>query len=342
VNVNRRVLVIACVALVAVSWLCERSLRADEPQRPEAQRIGMGRLMGGVLTGPFRPMLQTYVWIRSDILYGQGRYDEARAMFRTMATLYPDNLAARRYLGWQLAFNFKNETPDGEVAWVWSRDGLDMLYDAGDARTLADWFLKQCGQNPLQTLRYTGPAWRSERAFRKRAAAWGARRYGAELERFDLGLKTIEGRTKFYDQLRRMGLLTYGLYDDCVRKGTSDKFDDAKALAAWMSTQLQVQGLPPPPEWKEWYETRAWIFGELKARRASARLIDLARYPVAMALFGLGAHGGDVELLKAAGLSIQGFEQQTDADCAKERALIGAWIQHVQDPSLPRPPLPFD
>jgi tetratricopeptide (TPR) repeat protein len=342
VNVNRRVLLVACVAFAAVAWLCERSLRADEPVQPEAQRLGMGRLMGGVLTGPFRPMLQTYLWIRSDILYGQGRYDEAQALFRTMATLYPDNLAARDYLGWQLAFNFKNEASDEEVAWVWARDGLDMLHDAGAARTLADWFLKQCGQNPLQTLRYTGPAWRRERRLRARARAWGARRYGAELERFDLGLKALEGRTKFYDQLRRMGHLTYGLYDDCVRTGTSDKFDDAKTLAEWMSTQLHVQGLPPPPGWKETYEERAWIFAELKARRVSARLVDVARYPVAMALFGLGAHGRDVELLKAAGLMVQGFEQSTDADCAKERALIGAWIDHVQDPSQPRPPLPFD
>ena len=62
---------ILLAALIAGAYPVECELRARTPEAPAANRIGMGRLMGGVLTGPFRPMLQTYLWIRADILYGQ-------------------------------------------------------------------------------------------------------------------------------------------------------------------------------------------------------------------------------------------------------------------------------
>lgn len=337
-----RVAIGLVVVLLAASVPVERSLRAAAAPTAEAKGIGVGRLLGSVLTGPLRPVLQTYLWIRADILYGQGRFDETAVTFRTMVQLYPNNEAAREFTGWHLAFNLKNEAPNPAAAWVWSRDGLDVLANAGAARTMADWFLKQCGQDPLLLLRYAGPAWEAERAMRARATAWGERRWGKRLARFDLGLEALAGRTKFYDQIRRMPLLTHGLVDDCVRLGRSDKFREARELAVWMQDQLNIPGFPPPVGWKEEFEERAWIFSELEARRVTPKLIELGSYPVAAALWGLGAHGKEERLLLAADLAMQAFERRSGVDTSLERARIARWRAFVRGTESARPPLPFD
>ncbi len=328
--------VLALVLLFGAAYPIERALRARMPEAPAANRIGMGRLMGGVLTGPFRPMLQTYLWIRADILYGQGRYDELAVLFDTMTSLYPDNDAAREFLGWHLCFNLKNEAPSPEVAWMWSERGLDTLADLPNAhRQLADWFLKQCGHNPVFSMRYAGEAWRTERALRERARTWAKKRWGEDLERFDAGLRALRGRTKFFDRLRRLSLLTYGAYDDCVRTGRSDKFAPAAALARRLAGELDIDGIPAPEGWKRILEDRAAFFLQIEAGRPSPELIAMGEYPVAMALWGIGAHRKDPVLLRKA-------QQTLGVDYSAELSGIAAWIAYVDDPQKQIPPLPFD
>jgi len=332
---------LALMLLLGAAYPIEQRLRADAPPTPKANRLGMGRLLGSVVTGPFRPLLQAYLWIRADILYGQGRFDETAVVFRTMVKLYPHNLAAREFTGWHLAFNLKNEAPTADAAWVWSRDGLDILADAHATRTLADWFGKQCGQIPEQA-RYLGPAWEREKQLRAHGRAWGLGRFGKDLARYDLGLEALGDSTKFFDQLRRMALLTHGLYDDLVRTGRTSKTTKAIELAKWMSTQLNIQGLPPPPGWKEEFDERAWIFSELDHKRITPELIKLGSYPVAMALFGMGVANRDDKLLAAAYVALRAFDKRWDSDSAAEQELVRRWRAHVQDPSLPRPSHPFD
>lgn len=334
----------ALVLLLGAAFAIEQRLRADAAPAPVANRLGMGRLLGSVVTGPFRPLLQSYLWIRADILYGQGRFDETAVLFRTMVKLYPHNRAAREFTGWHLAFNLKNEAPNADAAWIWSRDGLDILAEADASRTLADWFLKQCGQNPVEWARYAGPGWEQEKAIRALAAEWGVPHFGRRLPRYDLGLAALGDRTKFFDQLRRVSLLTYGLYDDLVRTGRTTKTREAIELAKWMSTQLHVEGLPPPTGWREEFEERAWIFSQLEKRHITRRLIGLGDYRVAMALFGMGARQQDDKLLAAAYVALLAFDKlrESDAATADEQDLVRRWRAYVKDPALPRPPHPFD
>lgn len=352
--------VLALLLLFGAAYPIGRELRARAPEAPAANRIGMGRLMGGVLTGPFRPMLQTYLWIRADILYGQGRYDELAVLFDTMTSLYPDNDAAKEFLGWHVCFNLKNEAPSPEIAWMWSEKGLDTLADLPNAhRQLADWFLKQCGQNPVWSMRYAGKAWMDERAFRVNARVWARQRWGEDLGRFDAGLRALKGRTKFFDRLRRLSLLTYGAYDDCVRTGRSDKFAPAAALARRIAGELDIEGMPAPEGWKRLLEERAEFFLQIEAGRPSPELIAMGEYLVAMALWGIGAHRKDPELLRAAletarlfakrevDLAVEAAEEIGDRepklpDYSAELSGIAAWIAYVDDRQKRRPPLPFD
>ena len=115
----RRALVLL-VLLIAIAHPIGAHLRDQQPPQPDANKLGLGPLMGGVLTGAFRPMLMNYLYIRADILAGQGRFDEQVTLFRNMVQLYPNNEEARGYLGWWLAFNSKGEADQPELAWRWA------------------------------------------------------------------------------------------------------------------------------------------------------------------------------------------------------------------------------
>ncbi|MHC4819948.1 MAG: hypothetical protein ACYTF8_18055, partial [Planctomycetota bacterium] len=117
---KRAVLLVVLALLLALAHPVESMLRADAPPAPASQRIGAGRLLGSVLTGPFRPLLLTYLWIRSDILYGEARHDELHQLFRMIVSLYPNNERAREFLGWFLAFNLKSEAPTDALGWKWA------------------------------------------------------------------------------------------------------------------------------------------------------------------------------------------------------------------------------
>ena len=115
------------VLLVVAAQPIAAKLREEAPSTPQASRIGLGPLLGGVMTGAFRPLLMNYLYIRADILAGQGRFDEQVTLFRSMVQLYPHNEAARGYLGWELAFNSKGEAESRDLAWRWAREGLDIV-----------------------------------------------------------------------------------------------------------------------------------------------------------------------------------------------------------------------
>jgi hypothetical protein len=336
--VSRFVAAAAVVALLLVADPLESRLRSEAPPAPPANRIGVGRLMGGVLSGAFRPLLLNYLWIRGDILYGEGRFDELHVLYRTMVALYPRNERAREFLGWNLAFNFKNEAPADapEVAWRWARAGLDILADLdGAPLPVADWMLKQCGQNPLSQLRYAGPAWEAEKRLRARVRAWAAARYGVELDRFEIGLKVLEGRHGFADELRRCNLLAAAVYDDWMRTGTSPRLAEAVAASRAMAKRMA-----DAPQLAQVFTVEAdlleavWRGGPLQA------FVGAPFYHVAAALWGLGAHRRDLALLQQS----QAMFRRIDPDGAlypEEEALVTAWIAHVREGG-PRPRLPFD
>ena len=74
--------------------------------------------------GDVVPMLMNYLYLRADILAGQGRLDEQVTLFRSMVQLYPNNAEARGFLGWWLAFNAKREAPRPDLGWRWAAEVL--------------------------------------------------------------------------------------------------------------------------------------------------------------------------------------------------------------------------
>ncbi|MHC4133545.1 MAG: hypothetical protein ACYTDU_02795 [Planctomycetota bacterium] len=331
---TRAVVLVVLALLLALAHPVESMLRADAPPAPASQRIGAGRLLGSVLTGPFRPLLLTYLWIRSDILYGEARYDEAHQLVRVMVSLYPNNERPREFLGWLLAFNFKSEAPSDALGWMWAKEGLDILVDTDAGRsTAADWIRKQCGQNSLYEQRYAGPAWSREKAWRAGLRAWGARRYGVELSRFALGLRVLEGRDGFRDRLRRAALLESLAYEEFLRHGRAA--DAADAVAALKEAGLETSDYPDPGLSAHFF-ARARTLDALAAGRLPRR-VD---YAAAVALWGIGAHARNAEHLDAARTILRGL----DADRYAEELLgIERWVAYVGDPdAMPRPSLPFD
>ena len=70
----KRAVALLILLLLAAPPIANR-LRADLPAAPDTSRLGLGPVLGGVLTGAFRPLLMNYLYIRADILAGQGRFD---------------------------------------------------------------------------------------------------------------------------------------------------------------------------------------------------------------------------------------------------------------------------
>jgi hypothetical protein len=338
-------LLLLMLLLIAVQPIAA-ALREQQPPVPEANRLGLGRLMGGVLTGAFRPLLLNYLWIRADILYGQGRADERQTLIRAMVALYPDNAGARQFLGWDLAFNQKNETKDPAVAWKWSQEGLEILLDAREADPLftdplVDWFLKQCGQNPLppfHRMRYAGPEWKREKLLRAHLRRWANDRFGEPLDRFELGLRFNEGNDRFSGRVTRALLLERQVLDDWVREGRSDRVADAADALDWLSSD---EGLGDRSHaTRDYFALRARMLRELAEGVVSKGVLELGGYDSALALWVLGAHGRDLGLLQLAGVA---FERFVEEPFPEERALVGRWIRYAEAGfEGDRPPLPFD
>lgn len=332
---TRVIVLVVLVLLLAMAHPVENMLRAGAPPAPASQRIGAGRLLGSVLTGPFRPLLLTYLWIRADILYGEGRHDELHQLFRMIRALYPNNESAREFLGWFLAFNLKSDTSSDALGWKWAEEGLDTLLDTGTGRTTAaDWIRKQCGQNSLKEQRYAGPEWSKEKFWRAGLRAWGARHgFGAKLSRFELGLRLLEGRETFRDRLRRAEILESLVYEEFLRDGRAAHAADA--VAALKQAGLETSDSPEPGLSEHFY-ARARTVDALAAGRLPRR-VD---YAAAIALWGIGAHARDATRLDAARTILQGLDAERYAE---ELAGIERWLAHVSDPgATPRPSLPLD
>ncbi len=205
------------IVLLGAAIPLRASLSGHAPAPPESSALGLGRLGGGVMTGAFRPLLLTYLWIRADGLLLRGRQDELLTVYRTIHDLYPKNASAREYLGWHLAFNLKHDAPNPDVAWAWAREGLDYLAASEKGRaTIARWFFSQAGQRP-ENLRYAGPTWRAERALRSRASDWYQKRYGTRLGRFEAALALVEGERGLADL--RATVLVHLTYEEWIRDG---------------------------------------------------------------------------------------------------------------------------
>ena len=332
---KRAVVLIVVLQIGAV--FIGRQLRADAPPTPEASRIGVGPLVGGVLTGAFRPLLMLYLYLRADILAGQGRYDEEVTLFKTMVQLYPHNESARAFIGWWLAFNAKSEAPDPPLGWRWAEPGLDILAELpGERATLANWFMAQCGHNAFAAQRYAGSGWAEELYFRERARGWGERRYGEKLARFDLGLIALGSADGFEQNAAQLRLLIVGLIDDWMRTGASPKLDAALHGLEWYAEVFK--GLPLMAD---------------DARAEAARLaaiadgtFELDRYPGAdvndaNALWALGMHKRDAGRLRAAKAIFAELDEQQPYRA--ETGIIDRWIAWVEsDQQAPRPPMPFD
>ena len=336
---RRAAIAVVLLLLLGIAHPVGQVLRAQAPSTGQSHRLGTGRMLGSVLTGPFRPLLRTYVWIRADILYGQGRMDEWFQLMRFMIQLYPNNQRAHGYLGWMLAFNAKSEAPPGrevEVGWLWSEQGLDILVQSEEGRSwVADWIRKQCGQNSVYRQRYAGPAWEEEKQWRARLRAWGRRQFGEELGRFELGLLVLRGREGLYDRARKTQLLDRLAFEELLRRGESRHAPDAVAALREMAKEFADD---PTGELGPYFRRRAELLETLASGQAPQRLAEEDLYPAAMALWGLGVRRRDDALLAAAQALLQG----TGEEVAEESEAIGRWRRHLRDPQATAPPpLPF-
>jgi len=338
--VRRAAALVILALLLAVAYPVGQVMRAAAPPATATHRLGTGRLLGSVLTGPFRPLLLTYLWMRADILYGQGRFDECFQLYRFILQLYPNNAAARDFVGWMAAFNLKSEAPADKPAVGWSRAefGLDILRQVPDGPSwIADWIRMQCGQNSVSLERYAGPEWEIEKEWRRRLRPWGARWYDEDLGRFELGLKVLEGRTHLFDRARRAQLLEALAYEELLRHGEAPHAAEAVAALDEMAKEFadDPSGTLGPA-----LEQRARQLETLSGGGIVTRTAPETAYPAAMALWGTGVARGDPDRLAAAERLL---EELSPGHFNEERALLRAWRAHVQDPdTTPRPPLPFD
>lgn len=334
-----------CVALLCAAIPLRASLVSHAPAPPASSALGLGKLGGGVLTGVFRPLLLTYLWIRADGLLLRGRQDELLTVYRTIHDLYPDNASAREYLGWHLAFNLKHDAPNPDVAWAWAREGLDYLAASDKGRgTLARWFYFQAGQR-ADNLRYAGPAWRAERALRSRAADWYRKRYERRLGRFEAALALIEGEKGHGDL--RASILVYLTYEEWVRDGQA-----RHGPAAVLALEERAKTHEDPRlgamlrfgrKIAEELRTEVVIMKWIAAGEELPALIELQSYEVALALWGIGARDKDderaVARLEAAAAILERLE---DGYYAEELLNVGLWLSYRKSGAGVRPPLPFD
>ncbi len=334
----RRLFALALALLMPLlAYPLGERLRAAAPLSPSAQRLGLGRLSGGVLTGAFRPLLLNYLWLRADILTGKGRLDELALHYRMMVALYPQNDLAKAFLGHLLAYNLKEAAPDPDLAWARAREGLEILADADPGgRAVAHWFLKQCGQNVFDLMRYAGPAWERERRLRAHAEAWGVARYAGAMSRFEIGLAAIAKSDAFFDRVARAHLLAALVVDDWARTGESAHVAEAIAANRWASGP---DGFADNPPLALSYAQTARALGELDARAVSDRVLGYGRYDVAVSLWVLGAREGNLALLRAAASA---FERYEFHPCPEEKESVARWIAHLEGADGGAPPLPFD
>jgi hypothetical protein len=328
--------VIAAMCFAAAAPIASM-LRAAQPLAPAANEIGAGRLLGGVLTGALRPTLLTYLWIRAGRLERAGRHDELFRLYRTMLQLYPDNASAHRFLGWHMAFNLKSEEAR-EIGWKWARAGLDVIDATPEGPpTIADWILKQCGQNAIERERYAGPAWERERWWRARLRTWGEERYGVSASRFELAVHVLAGRRNFLDRARRARALELLAYDDLVRTGTAPR--GAEAVAA---LRAMADDTTDAPAIRATYLRYAEVLASLVEGRVPTIRSDDARiaYPAAAALLGAGARARSGKQLGAAATLFAALD--VDGALVPERAMTDAWLHWVASADGPPPPLPFD
>jgi hypothetical protein len=329
----KRALALLLLLLVAAVPLAGR-LRAQAPPQPESSRIGLGPVLGGVLTGAFRPVLMNYLYIRADILAGEGRFDEQVTLFRSMVQLYPHNADARGFLGWELAFNSKSEAATRELGWRWAREGLDILADA-QPDTVALWFMTQCGQNAYGLYRYAGPDWVAERWIRARALGWTERTWGKRLARFDAALLAEPPTEEVLGRIRRVRILRMALLDAWMRTGESDKLEACVRELRWLAWVFQ--GIAEQKLAAEQQADALEAIHRAEFDRTAFAEVDETE---ANALWALGMHRADVPMLKSA-LAI--FEERRHHDFDSERRIVGAWIAWLEgDRAGPRPPHPFD
>ena len=124
---------VAAALLVAALALAQPVRDRLAPPAPLSSAAGAGDLAGSVLAGSFRPLLLTYLWLRGDVLYGEGRDAECYELYRLLHALYPDNERARNYLGWFLAFNLILLGPYGFKAAASTKLGCEVLSVAAAA-----------------------------------------------------------------------------------------------------------------------------------------------------------------------------------------------------------------
>lgn len=321
----RRLFPPALLAALLLATLPVRDrLKASVPPAPPASSTGLGPLAGGVLAGPFRPLLLDYLWIRASTLHGKGRLEEARLLYEAIVDLHPRNEAAREFLGWLLAWNLKIEAPTGEAARRFAADGLAILHGTpGARRTLAVWFLQQCGQNAFgERIRYAGPEWEEERRWRAFALAWSERNLGERLDRFAIAERFLPP-----DDTARLWTLWARSVDEFVLTGESA---GAEAVARALLAAAEEPGAEERDRAKlvRWAET----FRALAAGKPVAEPL----YAFGIALYGIGVHRRDLACLRAARAIFD------PGDMLEEQGSIAAWIRHLERPEGPPPPLLYE
>jgi hypothetical protein len=324
------------VAALALAQPARDALVAEAPEAPSLPGAGDTGLVGSVLTGSFRPLLLTYLWLRGDVLYGEGRDEECYELYRFLHGLYPGNGRARDYLGWFLAFNLKQKAPDPALGWKWAETGLDMLLPTpGGPGIVADWIRKQCGQNSIVSQRYAGPRWEEERVWRARLRRFAARHYGEGLSRFALGVRVLEGRGGFTDRTRRAVLLRSLAYEEMLRYGEAPHAEEAAS-----ALRETAEAVADEPDLKAYFDEKARCLDAAAAGRVPEPLPEADAYPVAMALLGRGAKERDDEALARAAELLEALGAD---DFREEVDLVRRWRAHLEDPDrTARPPLPFD
>lgn len=106
------------------------------------------------LLGGLKAVLVDYLWVKSDLLLREGRYDELPQILGFVGALQPRNPAVAEYLAWHEAYNLSLAETGPDRGWFWVRSGVIRLESAleefpcrpGTRVLLGRIFLEKCGE----------------------------------------------------------------------------------------------------------------------------------------------------------------------------------------------------
>ncbi len=120
---KRRIL----IAVLALAWAACAGAMENRLMGKAGAAAGRGAMAAmppaeaaaACMLGSLKAFLIDYLWVKSDLLYREGRFDELRPVNDFIAALQPRNPAVAEYQAWQAAWGLSLAESDPGRSWAW-------------------------------------------------------------------------------------------------------------------------------------------------------------------------------------------------------------------------------